>query len=340
MSVIKGRQGVANPAQYSFPVATKTIKTPIRKNNPFASKDGAHPGVEINEIRPYSPQEISDMRKNFAQNGIRDAEYMCKLWENGADTIMLSSSEMAKLRNIVENPAVTEALEHVIEMSKEDNHPLMDWVTAAWRLAFPTLDLTQFEAKGKWSDYGEAIQLCRKLGVLYLIYNQVPTPQASPLTPQFKKIILKGAPPNLKLSIAGPLQACTTIAEAIRMFKECRELETDKVISFAAQVPPKKRKTFRTPFTNIREAMPGWKKPQFFGDQRPRMPIRQPNNQMGPGNRIWGTKIQPWGQRQPGPRPIPCQNNNRSGYFLARGWGTRRPPPQNKSARPGWNLGA
>lgn len=214
----------------SFPVSTRITKTPSSggsKFNPFMDDK-----EETLEQRAFNQTELSDLRRDFAQNGAKDAEYMCRLWEKGADTIMLSDQEMKRIRNIVENPAVAEALEHVIETARGDTHPLLDWITAAWRVAYPNLDLTQFETAGQWQTYTQAIRQARKLGILYFIYNEVPTPQAAPLIPQFKRILLKGAPQNMKMSLAGPLQNCQTVADAIEFFKSFRELDTEKVVSF------------------------------------------------------------------------------------------------------------
>ena len=71
--------------------------------------------------------------------------------------------------------SVVNALEHVLVSSQGDTHPLLDWITEAWRHAFPSLDLTQFEASAKWNNLQEAIQLARKLGAFYFIYNQEST---------------------------------------------------------------------------------------------------------------------------------------------------------------------
>ncbi|XP_059101848.1 uncharacterized protein LOC131895456 [Peromyscus eremicus] len=283
----------------SFPVSTQSKRTPIRSTisalNPFSTGGGSnHPkfemGTKFEEIRPYTPQEISELRKDYAQNGQKDAEYMCRLWEKGADTVMLTDLEMRKIRNIVENPSVSEALEHVIETSKGDTHPLLDWITAAWRFAFPTLDLTQFESAAQWTTYAQAIKQCRKLGILYFIYNQVPTPQAAPFTPQFKKIIIKGAPAHLKMSLAGPLQACQTISDAMEFFKSYREMDIDKVVSFNVNKKQDKKKV--TPrFSNIRP----------FGKPN-QMPIRQnANKPWNPIRRLTGRKNIPWRETQSNP---------------------------------------
>jgi hypothetical protein len=135
----------------------------------------------IMETRTYTPKEFNTLRKDYAQNGMKDASYIVKLWEKGADTILLSDQEIHKIRNMVENPTVFNALEHVFRQL-----PLLDWITAVWRYVFPSLDLTQFKASAKWNN----LQQARKLGVLF-IYSQVPTPQAAPMLAQFRKILLK-----------------------------------------------------------------------------------------------------------------------------------------------------
>ena len=108
-----------------------------------------------------------------------------------------------------------DALESILDSPEGDMHPLLDWITAVWRYVFPSLDLTQFEAPEKCNNLQEAIQLARKLGVLYFTYNQVPTPEAAPTLAQFLKTPLKGAPQHLRMTLAGPLQECQTVADVI-----------------------------------------------------------------------------------------------------------------------------
>lgn len=48
---------------------------------------------------------------------------MIKLWELGADTVILDDLEMKRVRNIVENPTIADALEQVIDLSRGDLHP-------------------------------------------------------------------------------------------------------------------------------------------------------------------------------------------------------------------------
>lgn len=57
---------------------------------------------------------------------MKDATWIVKLWEKGADTVMLTEHEMRKIRNIVENPSIAEALEHCLNVSQDDTQPLLD----------------------------------------------------------------------------------------------------------------------------------------------------------------------------------------------------------------------
>lgn len=258
MNIVRKQRELATPPDPTFvtpslPVETVTKKTPLRnltqRINPFRSGGPSSssatpqtPGTEIVEYRLYTPQELADLRRDYAQNGEKDAQYIARLWEKGADTVTLLEREMRKIKGIIENPSIYDALEHVLDAARGDTHSLLDWITAAWRLAFPTLDLTQFEAAATWNTYQDAIGILRKLGILWFIYNQVPTPLASPLQPEFKKIIVKGAPPHLKMSLVGSLQGCRTIDEAVQFFKGFRELEQDKVISFQINTRKPNRK--------------------------------------------------------------------------------------------------
>lgn len=75
---------------------------PFSPNNRFSPEIGAGAGnrpqtrteIEIRESRPFTPQELSDLRREYAQNGMKDATYMVRLWKKGADTVILHEMEM------------------------------------------------------------------------------------------------------------------------------------------------------------------------------------------------------------------------------------------------------
>ena len=47
---------------------------------------------------------------------------------------------------------------------------------------------------------------------------------------QFRKILLKGALQHLRVTLAGPMQGCQPVADAIDFLKSYRELDLDKVV--------------------------------------------------------------------------------------------------------------
>lgn len=105
---------------------------------------------------------------------MRDAEYVYALWEKRADTVMLTDRETGKIRNVVENSSRADASDTVLEISGGETRPLFDRATAARRLAFPVPGLVAFEADSRRKTYGEAIEILRRLGILYFIYNATP----------------------------------------------------------------------------------------------------------------------------------------------------------------------
>lgn len=58
---------------------------------------------------------------------------------------------MKGTKGILANPYIFEDLEGILDIARGETHPLLDWVTAAWRQVFPTLDLTQFKVE-QWKD--------------------------------------------------------------------------------------------------------------------------------------------------------------------------------------------
>jgi hypothetical protein len=70
------------------------------------------------------------------------------------------------------------SLEQILDIARGETCPLLDWVTGLGRQAFPTLYLTQFKAEEQWKTMKEAIELARKMGIIYLIYHDRSTAQA------------------------------------------------------------------------------------------------------------------------------------------------------------------
>lgn len=59
---------------------------------------------------------------------------------------MLTSEEIKGIKGILENPHTLEGLEHILDTSRGNSLPLLDWVTAD---CYPHIWLTQFETEGQ-----------------------------------------------------------------------------------------------------------------------------------------------------------------------------------------------
>lgn len=79
---------------------------------------------------------------------------------------MLTSEEMKGVKGILENSHLFEDLEQSLDIARGAIHPLLAWIIALWRQAFPILDITQFKAEGQWKNIKEAIELSRNLVIL------------------------------------------------------------------------------------------------------------------------------------------------------------------------------
>jgi hypothetical protein len=69
---------------------------------------------------------------------------------------------------------------------------------------------------------------------------------------QFRKILLKGAPQHLRMTLAAPLQGCQIMADAIDFLRSYRELDPEKVVSLP--IKGKKFNGMRRQLKNIRLA--------------------------------------------------------------------------------------
>lgn len=110
----------------SLPVTFSKVNTP-RRVTLFGHSDEEQLEQQT-EMRPYAPQETDQLRCKYAQNGMEDASCRVKLWEKGADTVLLSELEMRKSKNGIDNPAVCEAFEQVLHTAQGDAPPLLDWI--------------------------------------------------------------------------------------------------------------------------------------------------------------------------------------------------------------------
>jgi hypothetical protein len=86
---------------------------------------------------------------------------------------------------------------------------------------------------------------------------------------QFRKIMLKGAPEHLKMTLAGPLQGCQTVVDATDFLKSYIELDSVKVVFLP--IKSKKYNVVKSRLKNIRQ----------FGRQIPTSQLNQEQSNYG-----------------------------------------------------------
>lgn len=83
---------------------------------------------------------------------------------------------MASLVNIVENPQIHLTLKRLVGGEPLEQHYTFRWVSKAQVTAFPMLDVSSFSAHFTWTNADQCIKLCRKLGIVLMIYQRVGFP--------------------------------------------------------------------------------------------------------------------------------------------------------------------
>ncbi|RWS19166.1 hypothetical protein B4U80_12343, partial [Leptotrombidium deliense] len=63
------------------------------------------------------------------------------------------------------------------------------------------------------------------------------TPKDVPLSPAMKRVILQGAPPDMRMALMTAFATANTVNEAIGFLRQARELQGSKIISFQTSIP-------------------------------------------------------------------------------------------------------
>lgn len=96
----------------------------------------------------------------------------------------------------------------MLEASPDEFRTLFGWIADAWRHALPKLNLnSSFETQCRWCTIDKDIKLCRKIGVICMIYEHDRNIMSFriELTPAIRYVIIKGAPEHLWLMLTAAL---------------------------------------------------------------------------------------------------------------------------------------
>ena len=135
------------------------------------------------------------MRVDFQQMDMTNVDWPAMVWNKGANTVLLTGTEVGQVSGISEQDAVsTEFLEIA---QRRQNHR----IARAWRAAYPTVDMTVHGDHMRGTDLKRVMNVTRKLAALSLTFDTtgINVPLQLPAVPGMKKVILRGALPALKM---------------------------------------------------------------------------------------------------------------------------------------------
>ena len=102
--------------------------------------------------RPFTPMELMDMVQRFWQRLKESAPtWLLRLWDSGAECVMLSSPDLSKLATMMVHPALRQRLYAGVQFPDE-NHCVVDWLMAACRMVWPNKSDVQLNS-GLWSPW-------------------------------------------------------------------------------------------------------------------------------------------------------------------------------------------
>ena len=93
------------------------------------------------------------------------------IWDKGANTLLLTGTEMRQISGISEKNAVNTALLELMHR-RPDQILTVDWLARVWRAAHPTVDVTAHGDHVKWTGLRQASNTTRKLAISSLVYDR------------------------------------------------------------------------------------------------------------------------------------------------------------------------
>lgn len=78
--------------------------------------------MEAAEDKEYTRAELQKIRTDFCQKHVSDVDWLLHVWDNGANTIALSGTEMHQISSLAENPSLNQGNEG--EINHQNSIPL------------------------------------------------------------------------------------------------------------------------------------------------------------------------------------------------------------------------
>lgn len=169
-------------------------------------------------FRPYTPAELMDMVQQFWQKPKESvATWLLRLWDSGAERVMVKGLEISKLATMTVHPALRQRLYAGIQYTNE-NHSVITWLMAACHVVWPNKSDIPLNT-GLWSSMEDLQNYIRELGVRQVIYeDSFESPDTVRFLAGMRDLILQQAPSHLYgtlVSILNALVASESVVQQV-----------------------------------------------------------------------------------------------------------------------------
>ena len=166
--------------------------------------------------RPYTSSELMDLVQRFRQ-GPKESipTWLLRLWDSGAETVIVSGPELSKLATITVHPALRQRL-YVAGQFPDDNHSIIEWIMAACRAIWPNKSDLPINSS-LWNTMEDLQNYIRELGMREAIYEEAfDGPDMIRFSAGMRDQILQQAPSHMYgtlVAILNPLVASEAVVQ-------------------------------------------------------------------------------------------------------------------------------
>ena len=157
-----------------------------------------------------------DMVQRFQQRPKESVPtWLLRLWDSGAESVMLSGPEIPQLATMTVHPALRQRLYTGVQFPYE-NHSMVNWLMAACHVVWPNKSDIPLNS-GLWSTMEDLQNYICELGIREVIYeDSFEGPDMVKFSAGMRDLILQQAPSHLYgtlVSILNPLVASEAVVQ-------------------------------------------------------------------------------------------------------------------------------
>ncbi|XP_018411789.1 PREDICTED: Friend virus susceptibility protein 1-like [Nanorana parkeri] len=178
--------------------------------------------VEIEELREFTQTELQELAKQYKQrSGEPLLSWLLRLWDDGADSVLLSGKEAVAMGVLTHDPQLCQAMRKAREFTV--NFSLLDLVRDG--LVQVYANPSDLENASSWRTMREGIARLHEMGCITGL-TKIPEwmgPDMEPFTSALRSKLMRSAPFNLRaplLSLLGGLGLNSKIHEATTLLNQ------------------------------------------------------------------------------------------------------------------------